>query len=44
MTMYVDLVNKKFARSSVSVNRYEIMDNIIDMFNVVRNEKNETLG
>jgi len=37
-TMYIDLVEKKFARSSVSKNRYDLMDDIKDMFDIVRNE------
>jgi hypothetical protein len=35
-TMYVDMVNEKFAKSSTSTDRFNIMDNIVDMFNVVR--------
>jgi MoaA/NifB/PqqE/SkfB family radical SAM enzyme len=38
-TMYIDLVNRQFARSSVSTNRYDLKDNIVDMFDIVRNEK-----
>ena len=38
-TMYIDLVNKQFSRSSTSTIRYELLENIVDMFNVVRNEK-----
>lgn len=37
-SLYVDLVEKKFAKSSTSDTRYNLMDNIVDMFNVVRNE------
>lgn len=37
-TMYVDLVNQKFARCSIAENRYELLDDIVEMFNVVRNE------
>lgn len=37
-TMYIDLVENKFAKSSISEIRYDLLDNIIDMFNVVRNE------
>lgn len=37
-TMYIDLVNKQFARCSVSNKRYELMDDIRDMFQVVKNE------
>lgn len=36
-TMYVDMVNREFAKSSVSTERWPIMDNIDDMFNKVRN-------
>ena len=42
-TMYIDLVNKKFAKSSVSNIRYDITDNIVDMFNIVRSENNATV-
>lgn len=42
-TMYIDLVNKKFAKSSVSNIRYDITDNIIDMFNTVRSEPNGSM-
>jgi MoaA/NifB/PqqE/SkfB family radical SAM enzyme len=35
-TMYIDLVEKEFAVSSTSIKRYIILDNIVDMFNVVR--------
>lgn len=35
-TMYVDLVNEEFAKSSTSVERYPLMDNIVDMFNKIR--------
>jgi hypothetical protein len=38
-TMYIDLVNQKFARCSIAENRYDLLDNIVDMFNVVRDEK-----
>jgi organic radical activating enzyme len=38
-TMYIDLVENKFAKCSVSDNRYELMNNIGQMFNIVRNEK-----
>jgi hypothetical protein len=37
-TMYVDLVNQNFARCSVAEKRYDLLDNIIDMFNIIRNE------
>ena len=35
-TMYVDLVNEEFAVSSTSKVRFPLMDNIVDMFNKVR--------
>lgn len=35
-TMYVDMVNNEFAKSSVSTDRFPITDNIIDMFEKVR--------
>ena len=37
-TMYVDLVEQKFARCSVSDIRYDLTDNIKDMFAVVKSE------
>ena len=38
-TMYVDIVEKKFAKSSTSIKRYDLMDDIKPMFDVVYNEK-----
>lgn len=38
-TMYVDMVNKQFARCSVSDKRYKLIDNIEDMFKIVKEEK-----
>lgn len=38
-TMYVDAVNWKYAVSSVSENRYDITDDITQMFETVRKEK-----
>ena len=35
-TMYVDMVKREFAVSSTSVERYPLMENINDMFKVVR--------
>lgn len=35
-TMYVDMVEKRFAKCSTSTERYPIMDNIVDMFNKIR--------
>ena len=39
MTFYIDLVNKKFASSSISTKRYDILDTIDDMFKTVLEEK-----
>ena len=39
-TMYIDLVEKKFAVSSTSSVRYNLLDNIEDMFKVVKEEVN----
>lgn len=39
-TMYVDSVNRQFAKSSVSTERYDLMDDIADMFKVVRDGVN----
>ena len=36
-TMYIDLVKKQFAKSSISEIRYDLTDNIEDMFNIVKN-------
>lgn len=38
-TMYVDLVKNEFAKSSTSIKRYNLMDDIKPMFDVVHNEK-----
>jgi MoaA/NifB/PqqE/SkfB family radical SAM enzyme len=38
-TMYVDMVNKQFARCSVSDKRYKLLDNIEDMFKIIKEEK-----
>ena len=35
-SMYIDLVEEKFARSSTSIERYELEDDIITMFNKVK--------
>ena len=35
-TMYVDMVNREFARSSTSTERYPLEDNIISMFEKIR--------
>lgn len=34
-TMYIDMVRNKFARNSISTQRYDLLDNITDMFNIV---------
>ena len=39
-TMYVDAVNRQFAKSSVSTERYDLMDDIADMFKVVKDGVN----
>ena len=41
MTMYIDLVQKQFGVSSTAVSRYELLDNIKDMFNIVKGVKHE---
>ena len=38
-TMYVDMVNRQFAKSSVSTTRYPISDDIAEMFQKVREER-----
>jgi len=35
-TMYIDIVEEKFALSSISTERFEIMDDIVDMFSIVK--------
>lgn len=35
-TMYVDLVKKQFAKTSTSETRFDLLDNIEDMFNIIR--------
>lgn len=37
-TMYVDLVKKQFAKTSTSETRFDLLDNIEDMFNIIRGE------
>lgn len=36
-TMYVDLVKKQFAKTSTSADRYDLLDNIDNMFKVIKN-------
>ena len=38
-TMYIDLVKRQFARSSISTQRYDLQNNIEDMFDIIKNEK-----
>ena len=35
-TMYIDLVNRKFAKNSTATTRFDLLDNIEDMFGVVK--------
>ena len=35
-TMYIDLVNREFSKSSTTAERFELMDNIDDMFKIVK--------
>lgn len=37
-TMYIDMVNKEFARSSISTKRYKLLSNIDDMFRIIKEE------
>ena len=37
-TFYIDAVNGKFAKCSTSTKRYDLMDDVKTMFNVIRNE------
>jgi len=39
MTFYVDLVNEEFGVSSTAEKRFPLMDNIVDMFSIVKEEK-----
>ena len=39
-TMYVDAVNRQFAKSSISTERYDLMDDIADMFKVIKDGVN----
>lgn len=38
-TMYIDMVNRKFAKNSIAKTRYDLLDNIDDMFAVVKSER-----
>ena len=37
-TMYIDAVKKQFGQNSISVKRYSILDDIEEMFKVIKNE------
>ena len=37
-TMYVDLVEKQFSKSSTSTKRYDLTNDVKDMFDIVRSE------
>lgn len=39
-TFYIDAVNKKFSTSSMSYDRWDLLDNVDDMFKVVRKKRN----
>lgn len=39
-TCYIDAVNRQFAKSSVSTKRYDLMDDIADMFKIVKDGAN----
>ncbi len=41
ISMYVDAVNRQFARTSTAEARHALMDDIAEMFNVVKGEKND---
>lgn len=38
-TMYIDMVNQKFAKNSIAETRYDLMDNIDGMFAIVKQER-----
>ena len=38
-TMYIDMVKQEFARCSIAETRYEILDDIKDMFKIIREEQ-----
>ena len=37
-TFYIDGVNKQFAKSSTSVKRFDMLDNIDDMFHIIQQQ------
>ena len=38
-TMYIDLVKKQFAKTSTSIKGYDLLDNIDDMFKIIKEEE-----
>jgi hypothetical protein len=38
MTFYIDLVEKKFAKNSLATIRYDLLDDVVDMFNIIQRE------
>lgn len=40
-TMYVDMVKQEFARTSTSSKRYPLIDNSVEAFQVIKNEKSD---
>lgn len=38
-TFYIDMVEKTFAKNSLSTNRHKLLNNVDDMFNVIRGEE-----
>ena len=41
-TFYIDLVDKKFGKNSLATERFDLMDNIDDMFNKIRHKREQT--
>lgn len=42
-TMYIDAVKQQFARTSTSEKRYSVLNNIDDMFDIIKKEKENAL-
>lgn len=40
-TMYIDMVKKEFARSSISNKRFKLLDDIEEMFSIVREQSKQ---
>lgn len=38
-TLYIDMVNQEFAKSSISSNRYSILPSMTEMFKIIKKEK-----